>query len=211
MSRMELVASDSYGRKSISKMQNDIDFSAKIISENNTNFEISYGTDYISSIPSSVSQNEKKWLNSKIGSLNISDKSSLHTFTNEPLAPSKEKEITNAGESFNANKNDHDLQEMYNTTTIIKKDNNIKELNTLFDINDDPLNSCESENVEECLLDLDDYLDKMDDDCDKPISLVVPKGISSSLRQKNSSKINSKFERGSKTRNTISCNFNIGK
>lgn len=208
---MELVASDSYGKKSVCNMQNDIESSTKIYSKNNTNFEISYGSDYMSSIPSSVSQNKKKWLNCNIGSSTSLDKLSLYTFPNEPLAPSKNKPTTNICEFSNANINGHDSQELHNTAIVIKKYNNIKELDKLSDINIDPLSSCGSENVEEYLLDLDEYLEKMDNECDKPISLVNPKGISSSLRKQNSSKINAKFERGSKARNTISCNYNIGK
>ncbi|XP_065367074.1 sodium-dependent transporter bedraggled isoform X2 [Calliphora vicina] len=99
-----------------------------------------------------------------------------------------------------------------------------EEMDTVLDVQDIPftLNSstseCEQANIEECLLDLDDYLEKMDDGCFQDAGydadmtnrsiIVMPKGVSSSIRMKNVSKTNTQFERNSKLRNTISCTLN---
>ncbi|KAI8116846.1 hypothetical protein FF38_03571 [Lucilia cuprina] len=70
----------------------------------------------------------------------------------------------------------------------------------------------EQEIIEEYLLDLDDYLEKMDNGCipdagydlNTNKSVIISKGNSPFTQKNNSSKTNTNFERNSKYRNTIS-------
>ncbi|XP_037820576.1 uncharacterized protein LOC119609715 isoform X2 [Lucilia sericata] len=74
----------------------------------------------------------------------------------------------------------------------------------------------EQEIIEECLLDLDDYLEKMDEGCIQDAgcdfntnkSVIISKSNSPITHKSNSSKTNTHFERNSKQRNTISSILN---
>ncbi|KAM7343250.1 sodium-dependent transporter bedraggled isoform 2-T3 [Cochliomyia hominivorax] len=93
------------------------------------------------------------------------------------------------------------------------------ELNIALDGKDDNFNvknttsDCEQSNVEQCLLELDNYLEKMDEggcmldintDINKKSFTRIPKGVYTSSREKHSSGMKSQFERNSRLRNTIS-------
>lgn len=75
------------------------------------------------------------------------------------------------------------------------------------------ITECEQTNIEQCLLDLDDYLEKMDknlpdtaNDLNKDKSVVkVPKDFYKSMREKNNFEKETLFERSSRLRNTLSC------